>query len=142
MGSLNLTCPFLVFEAFNSNTNWRFLESPKRIHGDMLTNLLKFVKFLSTCLQYSFTPWKHVSKKEIGNLREPLPTFLNPSQRLQESLRCFGIIHFRTLKWLPKIKGATEKFKNQKRFLFYCPYLSMQAEKEPKKSGATVPLND
>ena len=41
--------------------------------------------------------------KERGNLRELLPTFVNPSQRFQESPRCFGIIRFKALKWPPKI---------------------------------------
>ena len=49
---------------------------------------------------------------EIGNLRTPLPTFVNPSQRFQESLRCFDIKPVKTLKLMPKIEEVREKFKN------------------------------
>ena len=62
----------------------------------------KFGEFLP--ISYRF------SEKEIENLIEPLPKFVNPSQRFQESPSCFGIKCFKTLKWLPKIGRATENF--------------------------------
>jgi len=37
---------------------------------------------------------------------------------------------FKTLKWLPKIKGTAAKFKKSS---FSSPHLSMQAKKDPPK---------
>jgi len=48
------------------------------------------------------------SKKEIENFQELLPTYVNPSRRFRESPRCFRRKHFKTLKWLPKIKAGKE----------------------------------
>ena len=49
------------------------------------------------------------SEKEIGNLRDLLPTFVNLSQRFLESPSRFGTKHLKTLKWSPKLEGVTGK---------------------------------
>ena len=46
---------------------------------------------------------------------------------------------FKTLKWVPKIKGPTEKLNNPKMFLF-SPDLYYFGQKRPPKSSVTVPL--
>ena len=50
-------------------------------------------------LREEFTPCQRFSEKEIGNLREILPAFVNPSRRFQESPSGFGIIGFETLSY-------------------------------------------
>jgi len=62
-------------------------------------------------LREEFTPCQQFPEREIENLKEQLPTFLNPSWRFQESPSCFGVKYFKTLKWQPKIKGGTERKK-------------------------------
>jgi len=44
----------------------------------------------------------------MENLEEPLLTFVNPSWRFQESIKCFGIKHFTTLKWHKNLKTKKE----------------------------------
>jgi len=76
---------------------------------------------------------------EIGNLQEPLVTFVNPFGRFQEAPRSFAIKHFITLKWHPKIKGGNRKFLQLKRLLFSAiPILADQ--KGPHKIGWDSPF--
>jgi len=72
--------------------------------------------------------------------------FIIPRTKMESLLRdsWIPVLVFKASKlqkWLPKIKGATEIFKNQN-ISSYLPGLSIcRAKKGPTKSGVTVPLS-
>ena len=101
----------------------------------------KFQKFVIGSIQYNMSPiiltnCRFISEKNLHlvigsprrkNLREPLPTLINPSRRFQESPKWFGMKCFKTWKWLQKRKW--QKSFEISKGSFFSPDLSTPGQK-------------